>query len=154
MFVRGANNVQNLCRRAWSLFPANTLYICPSALYICPRYRWCFGVHTLCRQWRHVLMRAPVDLVSVRVHGQYQHHDASHNTSGNRTHRSSLDHVQRCHLLIWRGYKDKEAGVRSYLERIRDDARSQKRTEHFTCISLCSLKTILIASSWPIWRKR
>lgn len=59
--------------------------------------------HTLCRQWWHVLVRTPVDLVSVRIHGQHQHHDASHNAPGDWTHRGALDHVQRRHLLICGG---------------------------------------------------
>lgn len=55
---------------------------------------------TLRRQRRHVLVRAPVDLVSVRVHGQNQHHDASHDAPGNWTHRGALDHVQGRHLFV------------------------------------------------------
>lgn len=58
---------------------------------------------TLCCQWWHVLVRTPMDLVSVCIHGQHQHHDASHNASGDWTHRGALDHVQRRHLLICGG---------------------------------------------------
>ena len=55
---------------------------------------------TLRSQRRHVLVRASMDLVSVRVHGQHQHHDAAHDAPSDWTHRSTFDHVQRCHLLI------------------------------------------------------
>lgn len=76
-------------------------YVC-----VCPSFSL-----TLCCQWWHVLVWAPVDLVSVRIHSQHQHHDASHDAPGNRTYRCAFDHVQRCHLFVCkRNREDKRRG--------------------------------------------
>lgn len=64
-------------------------------------------VLTLSSQWRHVLVRAAVDLVTVRVDSQHQHHDASHNTSRHRPDWGTLDHVERRHLFVCTGEKNK-----------------------------------------------
>lgn len=79
------------------------------------RLKWTLKL-TLCGQRRHVLMWASVDLMSVCVNSQNQHHDASHDPPGHGTYRGALDHVQRGHLLIcerkggggggWRGRKE------------------------------------------------
>lgn len=71
---------------------------------------------TLCCQRWHVLVRPPVDLVSVCVHSQHQHHDASHNAPGDWTHRGALDHVQGSHLLICGGQWEEEKGRRGWAE--------------------------------------
>lgn len=48
---------------------------------------------TLCCQRRHVLVGSSVNLVSVGVNGQHQHHDASHDASCHWAHRGAFDHV-------------------------------------------------------------
>lgn len=53
-----------------------------------------------------MLVRAPMDLVSVCVHSQHQHHDASHNAPSDWTHGGAFDHVQRCHLLVCWGKRE------------------------------------------------
>lgn len=48
---------------------------------------------TLCCQRRHVLVRSSVNLVSVGVNRQHQHHDAPHDAPGHWPHGGALDHV-------------------------------------------------------------
>lgn len=69
-------------------------------------------VLTLSSEWRHVLVRAAVDLVTVRVDSQYQHHDASHNTPRHRPDWGALDHVERRHLFVCTGEKNKSPEVK------------------------------------------
>lgn len=61
---------------------------------------------TLRCQRRHVLVGSPVNLVSVRVNRQHQHHDASHDASCHWTHGGALDHVQRRYLLVWKADRE------------------------------------------------
>lgn len=68
------------------------------------------GVLTLSGQRGHVLVGAAVDLVTVRVDRQHQHHDASHNTPGHRPDWGALDHVERRHFFICAGGKKKREG--------------------------------------------
>lgn len=112
---------------------------CQNVLFSKLQFHWhtscvnvCIAVRpTLCCQWWHVLMRTPMDLVSICIHSQHQHHDASHDAPRDWTHRGTLDHVQRSHLLICGGRRERKKrkdGQKLFkVQRISGFSRSDKK---------------------------